>query len=138
MIGKKILNYEIKSLIGEGGMGNVYLAEHVQLGRKVAIKCLHAQLVRNDNIRARFKNEAATLASLQHPGIVALYDYLEEPDGLYLVMEYVDGIALDDYIRNLSGPIPVEKAVLFMNQVLDAVGFAHSHGVVHRDLKPSN
>jgi len=138
MIGKKILSYEIKSLIGEGGMGNVYLAEHVQLGRKVAVKSLHQQLVKNESLRARFKQEASTMAHLQHPGIVSLYDYVEEDDGLYLVMELVDGKPLDEYIRNVSGPIPAERAVPMMTKILDAFAYAHSKGIVHRDIKPSN
>jgi serine/threonine protein kinase len=138
MIGKKILSYEIKSLIGEGGMGNVYLAEHVQLGRKVAVKSLHQQLVKNESLRARFKQEASTMAHLQHPGIVSLYDYVEEDDGLYLVMELVDGKPLDEYIRSVSGPIPAERAVPMMTKILDAFAYAHSKGIVHRDIKPSN
>jgi len=138
MIGKKILSYEIISLIGEGGMGNVYLAEHVQLGRKVAVKSLHQQLVKNESLRARFKQEASTMAHLQHPGIVSLYDYVEEEDGLYLVMELVDGKPLDEYIRNVSGPIPAERAVPMMTKILDAFAYAHSKGIVHRDIKPSN
>jgi len=138
MIGKKILNYEIKTLLGEGGMGNVYLAEHTQLGRRVAIKSLHQQLVKNEGLRIRFKNEASTMAHLQHSKIVALYDYVEEPDGLYLIMEYVDGLPLDEYIRSKSGPIPFEKAIPMMRQILDAFYYAHSKGIVHRDIKPSN
>ena len=138
MIGKNILNYEIKSLLGEGGMGNVYTAEHTQLGRKVAVKSLHQQLVKNESLRARFKNEASTMALLQHPKIVALYDYVEEADGLYLVMEYVEGLPLDEYIKEKSGPIPSETAIPMMIQILDAFSYAHSKGIVHRDIKPSN
>ena len=138
MIGKKIINYEIKSLLGEGGMGNVYLAEHAQLGRKVAIKSLHQQLVKNEGLRARFKNEASTMAHLQHPKIVALYDYVEEADGLFLIMEFVEGLPLDEYIREKSGPIPSEIAIPMMLQILDAFSYAHSKGIVHRDIKPSN
>ena len=138
MIGKKISNYEIKSLLGEGGMGNVFLAEHVSLGRKVAIKSLHQQLVKNEGIRIRFKNEASTMAHFQHPKIVALYDYIEEDDGLYLIMEYVDGMSLDEYIKVKSGPIPEAKAIPMMEQILEAFAYAHSLGIVHRDIKPSN
>lgn len=138
MIGKKILNYEIKKLLGEGGMGNVYLAEHTQLGRKVAVKSLHPQLVKNEGLRARFKNEASTMAHLQHPKIVALYDYVEEEDGLFLIMEFVEGLPLDEYIREKSGPIPSEIAIPMMMQILDAFSYAHSKGIVHRDIKPSN
>ena len=138
MIGKRILQYEILSLIGEGGMGNVFLARHTQLGRNVAIKSLLPQLARNENIRARFKNEASTMAHLQHPNIVALYDYVENDDGLYLVMEYVEGIELDKYIRTVSGPVPAELAISFMQQILSAFFYAHGQGIVHRDIKPSN
>lgn len=138
MVGKKILNYEIKKLLGEGGMGNVYLAEHTQLGRKVAVKSLHPQLVKNEGLRARFKNEASTMAHLQHPKIVTLYDYVEEEDGLFLVMEFVEGLPLDEYIREKSGPIPSEIAIPMMMQILDAFSYAHSKGIVHRDIKPSN
>jgi len=138
MIGKRILNYEIKKLLGEGGMGNVYLAEHTQLGRKVAVKSLHPQLVKNEGLRARFKNEASTMAHLQHPKIVTLYDYVEEKDGLFLVMEFVEGLPLDEYIKEKSGPIPSEIAIPMMMQILDAFSYAHSKGIVHRDIKPSN
>src|SRR4028118_2284400 len=78
MIGKQILNYRVESLLGEGGMGSVYLAVHTQLSRKVAIKALNPTLVKNPGIRARFKNEASTLSQLHHPSIVILFDYLEE------------------------------------------------------------
>jgi serine/threonine protein kinase len=138
MIGKKILNYEIKSLLGEGGMGNVYLAEHVQLGRKVAIKMLHPRLASNEGLRKRFKNEASAMAHLQHPNIVGLLDYVESDDGLFLIMEYVEGEELDVHIREVSGPIAEEKAVSLMGEILDAFDYAHKQGVVHRDIKPSN
>ena len=138
MIGKKILNYEIKKLLGEGGMGNVYLAEHAQLGRKVAIKSLHQQLVKNEGLSARFKKEASTMELLKHPKIVDLHDFVEEADGLFLVMEYVEGLPLDEYIRKKSGPIPYETVIPMMTQILDAFSYAHSKGIVHRDIKPSN
>jgi TonB family protein len=138
LIGKQILHYEIKKMIGEGGMGNVYLAEHVKLGRMVAIKSLHERLANNQSIRERFKKEASTMAHLQHPSIVALYDYLEEADGLYLVMEYVDGTALDDYIHKVTGPVPEERALKLMKQILTGFAYAHDQGIVHRDIKPSN
>ena len=138
MVGKQILQYRILSLIGEGGMGAVWLAEHTHLPRKVAIKSLHAHLVRNEQLRLRFKNEAALLVQLQHPGIVNLIDYFEDGEGLYLILEYVDGTPLDDYIRTVSGPIPFEKASAWMLQILSAFSFAHSKNIVHRDIKPSN
>ncbi len=138
MIGKKILNYEIKSLLGEGGMGNVYLAEHEQLGRKVAIKMLHPRLTSNESLRERFKNEASAMAHLQHPNIVTLYDYTESEDGLFLIMENVEGHELDHYIKNVTGPIGEEEIERIMSQTLGAFEYAHSKGIVHRDIKPSN
>jgi serine/threonine protein kinase len=138
MIGSQILNYQVKSLLGEGGMGIVYLAEHVKLGRKVAIKVLHAHLASNESIRNRFINEAKTMAELQHPNIVSLLDYHEDEFGLYLIMEYIDGKPLDEYIEQVSGPIPEETVILFFKQALSAFHYAHEKKVVHRDIKPSN
>jgi serine/threonine protein kinase len=138
MIGKQLLNYEIKSLIGEGGMGNVYLGEHTSIGRKVAIKVLRPELASNNEIRNRFKNEASVMAHLQHPGIVALHDYLEQDDGLYLIMEYVEGIEFTDLLKSLDEPLPIDRAKDIMKKVLSAFAYAHKNNIVHRDVKPSN
>lgn len=104
MIGEIISNYKIISVIGEGGMGTVYLAEHIHIGRKAAIKVLHKKYLSNSNIKERFKHEAATLSQIQHPNIVKLYDYVETNDGLYLIMEYAEGVLLDDYIKKKAVP----------------------------------
>jgi serine/threonine protein kinase len=138
MIGKQLLNYKIVSLIGEGGMGNVYLGEHVSIGRKVAIKVLRPELARKEEIRSRFKNEAAVMAHLQHPGIVGLIDYLEQDDGLYLIMEYVEGIEFTDLLKSLDEPLPIDRAKDIMKKVLSAFAYAHKNNIVHRDVKPSN
>jgi serine/threonine protein kinase len=138
MIGNKILNYTIISLIGEGGMGSVYLAEHSQMNRKVAIKVLHPQYTKIEEIKVRFKNEASTMAHLQHPNIVTLLDYIEDETGMYLIMEFIQGTPLDEYILNKTGPMPEEKAVPIMLQVLSAFSYAHAQKVVHRDIKPAN
>jgi serine/threonine protein kinase len=138
MIGTQILNYKIKSLIGDGGMGTVYLAEHDKLGRRVAIKVLHKHLASNESIRQRFVNEAKTMAELQHPNIVAMLDYHEDAFGLYLIMEFVEGMPLDEYIKTTTGPIPEERAKQIFRQALAAFSYAHSKGFVHRDIKPSN
>ncbi len=138
MIGKQILNYKIECLLGEGGMGTVYLGIHIQLGRKVAIKMLHPNLSKNASIRERFKNEASALAHLHQPNIVALFDYYESDEGLFLIMEYVDGMELADHINKVSGPIDEKSAIHYFNQILDAFSFAHNNKVVHRDIKPSN
>jgi serine/threonine protein kinase len=138
MINQQIQNYHIISLLGEGGMGNVYLGEHVSIKRKVAIKVLKPELAKNEEIRRRFKNEASLLAHLQHPNIVGLIDYVEHEDGLFLIMEYVDGQGLDDMIRAQHSPISIDRAKILMIQVLQAFSHAHKNGVVHRDVKPSN
>lgn len=138
MIGKSILNYEIKSLIGEGGMGSVYLATHTQVNRTVAIKSLLPQFMANEEIKQRFKNEASTLAHLQHPNIVGLFDYVEDETGMYLVMEYVEGTPLDDFIQKVTGPMPETRAVPIIKEILSAFSYAHQKGIVHRDIKPAN
>ena len=138
MIGKQLLNYEIKALIGEGGMGDVYLGEHTSIGRKVAIKVLRPELASNNEIRNRFKNEASVMAHLQHPGIVALHDYLEQDDGLYLIMEYVEGIEFTDLLKSLTEPLSIDRAKDIMKKVLSAFAYAHKNKIVHRDVKPSN
>lgn len=138
IVGQQIFNYRIVSLVGEGGMGKVYLAIHNQLGRKVAIKVLDPYLAKNPEIRARFKKEAATLANLQHPNIVTLFDYVEEGDTCALIMEYVEGQSIDEYIQKVTGPIPEAKAIPLFSQILQGVAYAHSRGVIHRDIKPSN
>ena len=138
MIGRLILNYKITAVIGEGGMGSVYLAEHTQVDRKVAVKVLLPQYLKNPEIKQRFKNEASLLAKLQHPNIVSLFDFSEEESGLYLIMEYVEGIPLDEYIATVSGAVPSERAIPIMKKILDAFSYAHKMGIVHRDIKPSN
>lgn len=138
MIGQQILNYQIINKIGEGGMGSVYLAKHTQLDRKAAIKALHPNLVNNPHIRERFKNEASTMAHLKHPNIVSLYDYMESPQGLFLIIEFVEGYPLDEFIQKVSGPISEDKVAFLFGKILDGFAYAHSQGVIHRDIKPSN
>ncbi len=138
MIGTQILNYRIERLIGEGGMGNVYLGVHTHIGRKVAIKALNPGLAKNPEIRERFKNEASMLSQLHHPNIVQLYDYVEMEQGVFLVMEFADGQPLDEYIEKVTGPIPEDKALPMFAKILDGVAYAHKKNVVHRDIKPSN
>jgi serine/threonine protein kinase len=138
MIGKSILNYEITSLIGEGGMGSVFLGKHTQVERTVAIKSLLPQFMSNNEVKQRFKNEASTLARLQHPNIVGLFDYYEDESGMFLIMEYVKGNPLDEFIRDVTGPMPEERAVPIMKGILEGFSYAHQQGIIHRDIKPAN
>ncbi|WP_299452129.1 serine/threonine-protein kinase [uncultured Microscilla sp.] len=136
MIGEKILNYHIDSLIGEGGVGTVFQATHTQLGRKVAIKALNPLLVNNEQVKQRFRQEATTLSNLQHINIITLYDYLENEKGLFLIMEYAQGEALDRFIKKC--PIPEEQVRYYFSLILAGMEYAHKQGVIHRDIKPSN
>jgi serine/threonine protein kinase len=130
--------YTVSAIIGKGGMGDVYLAEHKVLKRKVAIKALHFELFHNEQFRARFIHEALVMAKLQHPGIVSLYEYVEDETAVFLIIEYAEGLALDDYIAMKEGKMPENEAVDIMVKILEAMQYAHDQGVIHRDIKPSN
>tara|TARA_Y100001968_G_C19439164_1_gene761541 strand:+ start:27 stop:1505 length:1479 start_codon:yes stop_codon:yes gene_type:complete len=134
----KIPNYNIIKEIGAGSMGTVYLAEHTLIKRKVAIKSLKQDLIKNDQLRERFKKEATALAQLEHPNIVRLNEYIEQQDGIFLIMEFVDGLALDQHINTVTGPVNEDNLVPLFSQLLDAFEYAHKNKIVHRDIKPSN
>lgn len=138
MIGQAINNYTIERKIGDGGMGTAYYAKHNKVEREVAIKVLHRDLFDNETLRNRFKNEANALIKLNHPNIVQIYDYVEQDNFACLIMEYIDGVTLGNYISKKSGPLPASKITDIMCAVLDAVQFAHEHGIFHRDIKPDN
>ena len=139
MIGNEILNYRIISLIGKGGMGSVYYAEHKLItNQKVAIKVINADMV-NDFTRDRLKEEAEHLAELNHPNIVHFIDYhIDEKGNIYLIMEYANGKSLDEYINSVTGLIVEDKICALFEPILDAVGYAHAHNIIHRDIKPAN
>ena len=134
----KLANYKIKRKIASGGMGDVYLAEHEHLDTVVAIKSLHSNLVGDESFRKRFRTEAKIQSKLVHPNIVKLIDFQEHKDGLYLIMEYIDGKQLNDYIKQDTGPITEEKLIPLFSKVLSAIDYAHGKGLVHRDIKPAN
>lgn len=138
MIGTVVQNYEIEELIDEGGMGSIYLGIHKFLKREVAIKDLNPLLRNKPEIIERFRNEAMILSQLHHPNIVALYDYVENENGYYIIMEYVKGETLAEYIETTTGPIPERRAISIFLKILDAVGYAHERHILHRDIKPSN
>ena len=133
-----IPNYRILKELGSGGMGAVYLAEHELIKRKVAIKVLHKHLVSNKEFIKRFRREAELLATLDHPNIVRLNEYFEHEGYLCLIMEYVDGLELDQHINKVSGPINEVELIPMFKQILEAIGYAHKKGLVHRDIKPAN
>lgn len=144
MIGKEILNYRIISLIGKGGMGSVYLAEHILIkNEKVAIKVINANMV-NDFTRNMLRDEAEHLAALNHPNIVAFKNYhIDKSGNIYLIMEYADGKSLEDYVKNINGLIVEDRICPIFEPILDAVGYAHKGSktrkkILHRDIKPAN
>ena len=135
---KEFPNYEIIRKIGEGAQGEVYLAKDKRLGRKVAIKSLHVDLITNTVLKERFIGEAKLLGQLSHSSIVTLYDYIVDTSGYHLIMEYLKGNQLDDYINKVSGPINEIRAIDIFLQVLDGIHHIHKLNIVHRDIKPSN
>src|SRR6266566_6520639 len=134
--GTRLGPYQILMPVGAGGMGEVYRARDTKLGRDVALKVLPPVFAADPERLARFRREAQVLASLNHPGIAAIYG-LEESDGvLALVMELVEGPTLAERIA--QGPVPLEEALPIARQIAEALEYAHERGVVHRDLKPAN
>src|SRR5690242_1282127 len=128
--------YEIVAAIGAGGMGEVYRARDLKLGREVAIKVLPSSLTGDPDRLARFTREAQVLAALNHPNIAAIHHVEETSNGPALVMELVEGETLADRIAR--GPIPLEEALPIAKQIAEALEAAHEQGIVHRDLKPAN
>ena len=137
-MGNTISSYQIERLLGEGGMGKVYLGTDPRSGQKVAIKELYPEYARDRHLRLRFEREAMAMATLDHPNIVRFHEFLEQNGSLYLIMEYANGQTLEKYIARVTGPIPEARAVLLMEKILDAFTYAHDKGIVHRDIKPNN
>jgi serine/threonine-protein kinase len=130
--------YRLVRLLGEGGMGAVYLGRHLKLGRDVAVKLLHAELAGNEEVVTRFYREAQTAAAIRHRNIIDVLDVGTAAWGdPYLVMEYLEGENLADLLAR-SGPLDLATACGVLEPVLLALGAAHEIGVVHRDLKPEN
>ena len=135
-VGSRIAHYDVTALIGEGGMGQVYQATDTKLNRQVALKILPEAFAADPDRLARFQREAQVLASLNHPGIAAIYGLEEADDTRALVLELVEGPTLADRIS--QGPIPVDEALPIAKQIAEALEAAHEAGVIHRDLKPAN
>ena len=132
--------FKIVKLIGEGGMGAVYVGEQAlgQHSRKVAIKTLHSHLSRDEKIRVRFQREVGTLATLEHPNTVQVFDFGTTEDGvLYIVMEFVLGRSIADVLEK-EGPMPAARVEHILEQIVGSLAEAHGKGIIHRDLKPDN
>ena len=137
-VGKRLDGrYEVQEIIGVGGMSVVYKAYDNVDDRIVAIKILKEEFLNNEEFKRRFKNESKAIALLSHPNIVKVYDVNFGEKLQYIVMEYIDGITLKEYI-NKQGAITWNDALFFMTQILRAVQHAHDKGIVHRDIKPQN
>jgi serine/threonine protein kinase len=130
--------YRVLRSIGEGGMGRVYLAEHVKMGRKSAVKVMSPALAPTPEAISRFNREAANASQIHQPNVAAIYDFGETADGtLYLAMEYVEGETLTSLVQR-EGPLNPRRAAELTGQVADGLSAAHHLGIVHRDLKPDN
>lgn len=129
--------YEVLDRIGGGGMALVYKAHDILLNRKVAIKFLRPQYVHDEEFIFRFRREAQSAASLSHPNVVSIYDVGQKDDTYYIVMEFIEGMTLNDLIKD-KAPMQVEEAVNIAGQICDALDHAHSNQIIHRDIKPHN
>ncbi|WP_119067743.1 serine/threonine protein kinase [Aggregatilinea lenta] len=136
LIGARLGQYEIKSVLGRGGMAMVYLARQTSMDRDVAIKVMARELADDEQFVQRFEHEAQVIARLQHPHILPVIDFGREGKSIYIVMRLVRGGSLDDRLR--GGPLPLKTASRMLTQIASALTFAHEQGVIHRDLKPNN
>ncbi len=136
MIGQTISHYKVIEKIGEGGMGEVFLAHDTSLDRKVALKFLPEEMQQDSTARKRFLREARSAAALDHPFICHIHEVGEAEGKSFISMEYVQGETLKDKLA--AGPLPLKDALEKSTEVAEALEEAHKQGIVHRDLKPSN
>lgn len=141
-IGRTINNrYRLEALLGDGGMGAVYRAYDINLDRQVALKLMHPHFARQEEFRNRLVREAQTIAKLDHPSIVHIWDFGEAESGLFLAMEYVDGGSLRQHLRRLQTLrkfLPLPQSMQIGAQIADALDYAHRRHIIHRDIKPGN
>ena len=136
-VGTRIAGYELQDVVGRGGMGVVYRARHVTLGRVAALKLLVPALAEDESFRERFLRESQIAAQLDHPNVVTIYDAGEADGVLYIAMRFVDGVDLAELLRRERALAP-PRAIRLLGQVADALDAAHALGLVHRDVKPGN
>lgn len=135
---RKLGQYQLKRRLGSGGMGEVYLAEHVLLRRPCALKLIHPQRAADAQYLHRFEREVQVMATLSHPNTVEIFDYGHAEDGtFYYVMEYLPGLTVEELVQG-HGPLPPQRAVHLLRQVCGALAEAHGVGLIHRDVKPGN
>jgi serine/threonine-protein kinase len=135
---KRYGQYQLLSKLGSGGMGDVFLAEHVLMKRPCALKLIHSEAAANPTALARFEREVKTTAGLTHPHTIEIFDYGHTDDGtFYYVMEYLPGLSLDQLLAEY-GPLPPGRVIYLLRQACSALAEAHAAGLVHRDLKPGN
>src|SRR5580704_6922040 len=139
MVGRVFLGrYEAIRLLGEGGMGRVYLARQIDLGRQVAVKVMHDHIAADPKFLERFQRETLLMARFQHPFVVTLYDAsINDPQGPCIVMEYIKGVTLDTLLQR-NTRLGAPRIARLLSQLCEALFAAHSEGIVHRDLKPAN
>ncbi|WP_020394429.1 serine/threonine-protein kinase [Thiolinea disciformis] len=133
----KLINYDIKQILGQGGMATVYLAEHILLKQSRAIKLMAAEMSQDNLLEARFIREGQIITRLQHPHIVTIYDIGLSDAGYFMVMEYLSGGSLKDKIKQ-KGRLSQEESLSIARQMGSALDYAHQQGVIHRDVKPAN
>ena len=138
LVGKVVRGFRVEELLGQGGMGNVYLGRHETIGSKVAIKVLHPEYVSDSNMERRFLDEARAVNKVEHPGLVKISDCGQEDGvGVFLVMELLNGRTLRDKLKQ-DGPLPPPEVVRVVGHVASALEAVHRVGIIHRDLKPEN
>jgi len=134
----RVGHYELRELLGEGGIGRVYAGFDTVLEREVAIKSLRPELLNDSNFLTRFRAEATSLARLNHPNVTTVHALVTEGRNLYMVMERVRGETLEDLLKRRNGPLGMREALSIIGQAADGLSYAHSMGVFHRDVKPAN
>ncbi|CAM3801445.1 protein kinase [Polaromonas hydrogenivorans] len=137
LVGRRVGAYLIGKRLGAGGVGEVFKGVDVMLKREVAIKVLHPEFASDPLFVERFSREAQLHAQLSHPNVATVHAFVHEGDHQFMVMEYVAGISLDEFVRS-GGPVPVGRALSIFRRALDGIEHAHRNGIVHRDIKPAN